>query len=70
MPRLIDYPNRALLRICQIYDGGDTIKDWPITPGVDRSATYMRLQSHAACIGLDISIAPEGSKLIVTINIK
>ncbi len=63
-------PNRVLAQICKQYDGPDTLAQWAINPGADRKQTYQRLLSHAASVGLDVSICPEDSKLIVTVNIR
>lgn len=63
-------PNRVLAKICQGYDGPDTLAQWAPNPGADRKQTYQRLLSHAECIGLGVSVVPEDSKLIVTVNIR
>lgn len=70
--------NRALVKLLQDYDGIETLKDWTVDTdqlararqsGVDL-AIYQRLLSHAVSIGLDISMIPEDSKLMLTINIR
>ena len=71
-------PSKTLIKVIQVYDGPNSLMTWISNPeelirgrqtGLENSI-YQRLLSHAVSIGLDVSIVPENSKLIVTVNIK